>query len=170
MKKVCVICVSLVFIFALIVSSIIILVDRHNDMEKKTYIANAQKYFSWICEDPSSFAGFEFLRQYLEENNLSLDYVGISKLKLEELYSEGCRLNVEKYLSWIRKRPSEYSIWLSDIEEKLKKCNFSPDKIKEIKDELRLLAPKPKLNPMKMAQTPCLFLQQGVFLLSIYVI
>ena len=140
MKKVYIICISAILVFALVVSFLVISVDRYNDMEKKTYIVSAQKYINYMIDDPDKYdLWIDFLQGELTNGKLSLCDVGITNEKLEELRISGCKLSAQKCLNSVRKDPSKYYPMLEFMLEDLEEGNLSLSDIDTDKEEIERL-------------------------------
>ncbi|HJO89851.1 MAG: hypothetical protein QGH85_01025 [Candidatus Pacebacteria bacterium] len=167
MKKVFIIYGIYVLIVSISILVIVIVITLLNDLAtketRKTYFVSVQKNLDYIRKYPyARHFQIESLRKNLERGGLSLTDIGTSKKELEELFIEGCKLRAQRYIRWIREKPSQYPTWIKRLRERLKEGDLSLDDIGTSEEELRSLAPKPKLDLKRMAQTPCCR-KQGVF-------
>lgn len=131
----------------------------------KGYKLEAERSLEYLREGTSQYDFWlRHLQKELKKGDFSLADIGIDEKGLEELRIKGCKVSAEEYLSFLRNGTSSHEFFLKCMMEELRKSNLSLEDIDTNEDELRSLAPKPKLNHKKMAKTPWYF-TTGSFLL-----
>lgn len=108
----------------------------------------------------------EHLQKELKAGGLSLADIGTNEKELQELTVMCCKKAAKNYLSILRDGTDDYTgymFFVNRVRKGLKKFNLSLEDIGTNEEELRFLAPR--LDPKKMAQTPCFFNREFYFIM-----